>query len=347
MTRKLAFGIDIGGTNLKIALVSNNAAIVDQVSHPTAAERGPQAVVSDIVRFAAELLARRSLAWIDAIGVGVATPGPLNLRDGRIIKAANLPGWQDVPLRDMIATATGQFVVLENDGNTAAFGEYWSAPCHSASPLHGNNARTPTQPASSSACVNDLVLLTLGTGVGAGVILDGRILHGALDNAAELGHLIVMPDGLPCPCGQHGCLEQYASAGAVARTATQAIAAGESSVLSLRLQSGETLESADVAAAAKSGDALAMRIWDQACQFLAIAVINIQHAYNPALVLLGGGMSAAGAFLLTRVCHHLERQKWSLHKDLPEIRLARLGNDAGVVGAAGLVWSLGNAQHVD
>jgi glucokinase len=185
----------------------------------------------------------------------------------------------------------------------------------------------------------DLVLLTLGTGVGAGVILGGKILHGAMDNAAELGHMIVVVNGLPCPCGQRGCLEQYASAAAVARQATAAIQQGESSLLASATGPGESIDAEMVARAAQTGDPLAMRVWDQACLFLAITIINIQHAYNPGTVLLGGGMSAAGESLLTRVRHYIEEHKWSLCADLPEVRLASLGNDAGVMGAAGLVWN--------
>ena len=339
-TSPVAVGVDIGGTHLKIALVDRTARIVAQQSALTDPARGPQWVVENVIRLAGDLLAAQSTTWNDVVGVGVATPGPLNLGDGRIIKAANLPGWRDVPLRDMIAGAANRPVILENDANAAAFGEFWAKQVGPAcEPVATVREHDRLEIRSHSTEVSSLVLLTLGTGVGAGVILDGRILHGALGNAAELGHTIVVPSGLPCPCGQRGCLEQYASAAAVARRADQAIRAGQTSTLSACLSRGEAINSAHVAAAAQDGDTLAGRVWDDACLFLAIAVINIQHAYNPYVVLFGGGMSAAGEFLLVRICDHLDRQKWTLHDDVPELRLAELGNDAGVVGAAGLVWS--------
>lgn len=326
MTPTLAVGVDIGGTNLKIALVDRDARMVGQQSVPTVAFRGAEAVVKEVVRLAGGLLTDRAKSWSDVAGVGVASPGPLDLRTGRIIKAANLPGWRDVPLRDMMAGATGRPALLDNDANAAAFGEFWSG-----------RIRADHQ-ATSNQSAGDLVLLTLGTGVGAGVILNGKILHGARDNAAELGHMIVVVDGLNCPCGQRGCLEQYASAAAVARQAELAIRNGDASVLAGCKQRGETLDSAAVAHAAERGDALAVRVWDQTCLFLAVAIINIQHVYNPMLVLLGGGMSAAGEFLLARVRHFLAQHQWTLCADLPEVRLAELGNDAGVIGAAGMVW---------
>ncbi len=327
MTPTLAVGVDIGGTNLKIALVDRAARIVAQQSVPTVASRGAESVVQEVVKLAGGLLTDRAKCWSDVAGVGVASPGPLDLRTGRIIKAANLPGWRDVPLRDMIAAASGRPAFLDNDANAAAFGEFWSRRVQANHQAEGNNHSA-----------DDLVLLTLGTGVGAGVILDGRILHGARDNAGELGHMIVVVDGLTCPCGQRGCLEQYASAAAVARQAELAMRKGEASDLAGCMQRGESLDSAAVAHAAERGDALAIRVWDQACLYLAIAIINIQHAYNPTVVLLGGGMSAAGEFLLTRVRHFLAQHQWTLCADLPEVRIAELGNDAGIIGAAGLVW---------
>ena len=177
-------------------------------------------------------------------------------------------------------------------------------------------------------------MLTLGTGVGAGVIIDGRVLHGHFENAAELGHTIVVPDGLPCPCGQRGCLEQYASAAGVARRAQAAIAAGETGAL----LSHEKVDARAVAACAAQGDPLADRVWNDACRYLAIACINIQHAYNPQVVVLGGGMSLAGDVLLQRVLREVEGQRWTLCEDVPRITLATLGYDAGVIGAACMAW---------
>jgi glucokinase len=234
----------------------------------------------------------------------LATPGPLDRREGRIVRTANLPGWKDVPIRDPLRGKTGLPVTLENDANAAAFGEYCSGA--------GRGDK-------------DLVMLTLGTGVGAGVILNGRILHGHFGNAAELGHMIVVVDGLPCPCGQRGCLEQYASATAIVHRAAQ-YRDSHGAVTLLRAE--------DVANGAANGDPLCGRVWDEACLSLAVACVNIQHAFNPAKIVLGGGMSLAGHMLLDRVRRFFREQAWSLHTDAPEIVLAQLGPDAGVIGAA-------------
>ncbi len=317
MMPSAAIGIDLGGTNLKVAVVTREGLIRAQRTCPVEAARGPSPVIADMVAAIDELLAETSLARADLVSVGLGAPGPMNLGAGRIVKAANLPGWSDVPLRDDLASALGLPVVFDNDGNAAAYGESWVGAGRGS---------------------GDMVMLTLGTGVGAGVIIDGRVLHGHFDNAAELGHLIVVPNGLPCSCGQRGCLEQYASAGNVAKRARAAVEAGKVSSLAKLIQAGETIDAEHVATYARAGDSLAQRIWDEACLYLAIACLNLQHAYNPAKVVLGGGMSQAGDFLLDNVRRHLDQQKWSLHDDLPAVTLATLGYDAGVIGAAGLAW---------
>lgn len=320
MTPPIAIGIDLGGTNLKGALVRQGAEILAKRTFPTDLSRGPDAVIADMVTLVDTLLSETGAPRSALVGVGVGAPGPLSQSQGRIIRTANLPGWVDLPLRDLLSERVERPVVLENDGNAAAYGEYWAGSCASG---HGR--------------AEDLVMLTLGTGVGAGVILGGRILHGHFENAAELGHTIVVLDGLPCPCGQRGCLEQYASAAGVARRVTQAVRDGEASTLADSIRSGVAVDSAAVARAANAGDPLCRKIWDEACAYLAVMCINIQHAFNPAHVVIGGGMAEAGAFLLDAVTAHVARNRWRLHEDVPAVELARLGYDAGVIGAAGLL----------
>ncbi|MCO6436103.1 MAG: ROK family protein [Phycisphaerae bacterium] len=313
----LAVGLDLGGTNIKAGLVDHKGAIIQRLDRPSDAARGPEAVIKDLITAARTIVESAPDGWNQVAGVGIGSPGPLSPRKGRIAKMANLPGWNDVPLRDRIADALGCDVHLDNDANLAAFGEYW---------VHRD--RHP----------EDMVLLTLGTGVGVGAIIEGRVLHGHFENAAELGHMIVQVNGLPCPCGQRGCLEQYASASALGRRARQALVDGEASSLRERLDHGQEIAAEHVERAAKDGDGLACRLWDEACLNLAVAVINIQHGYNPARVVLGGGLSRAGDFLVNGVRKHLQDQRWRLFDDVPEIALAKLGYDAGVIGAAALVW---------
>jgi glucokinase len=202
-------------------------------------------------------------------------------------------------------------VTLENDANAAAYGEYWAGA--------GKDG-------------GDLVMLTLGTGLGGGAIIDGRILHGHFDNAAEIGHMIVVAGGLECPCGQRGCVEQYASASAVARRVNAALDLGELSTLSPPFTSEKVVEHA------QEGDSLCLRIWDDACFYLSLACVNIQHLYNPARIVIGGGMADAGSFLLDRLHERVREQTWDLCDDSPEIMPATLGYDAGVIGAAGLAF---------
>jgi len=315
MTRSAAIGIDLGGTRVKVALVAQAGRIIVSDSFSFNASAAPSGVVGQMAALSATLLQRASLSEGEVIGVGVGAPGPLSVLEGRIHHCANLPMWINVPLRDLLSAQLNKPVVLENDGNAAAFGEYWAGAGREG---------------------GDLVMLTLGTGVGGGVVIGGRLLHGDFENAAELGHMIVVPDGLPCACGQRGCLEAYASATAVAHRVSEELA---------RASPGgpppphKSITAEQVVEAARRGDALCDRVWNEACRYLAVACVNIQHLYNPRRVVLGGGMAQAGAFLGDRVRQFARNMTWKLHDDFPEIVLAQLGYDAGVIGAAGLVWN--------
>jgi len=317
MERLAVIGIDLGGTNVKLAEVDRGGRIRARRAFRFDVTRSPSEVIAELAAHARALLSDGERSVSDLCAVGIGLPGPLNLREGTIVRAANLPGWEGVEVRELLRADLGCPLVLDNDGNAAAFGEYWAGGAYAA---------------------RDLVMLTLGTGVGAGVVLDGNVLHGHFDNAAELGHAIVVPNGIQCPCGQRGCLEQYASAASVARRVVKAVEAGESCALAQVIANGESVGADDVVRHARQGDRLCLRIWDEACLYLAIACINIQHAYNPARILLGGGMSKAGEFLVDKVRSFIDQHRWSLHDDLPEVGLAKLGYDAGVIGAAGLAW---------
>lgn len=316
MNARLAIGIDLGGTSTKVALVDAVGSIVAADSFPTRGGDGTEPFIQSAVAAVHDLLSRGGVDRASLAGVGVGSPGPIELKRGVLLKTANLP-WVDFPIRDELAARLELPVVLDNDANAAAYGEYWCG---------------------RESGPQNMVLLTLGTGVGAGVVLDGHVLHGQFDNAGELGHMIVSPGGLLCGCGQRGCLEAYSSAAAVAKRFATAIKAGDRSVLA----STPAVDAKSIAEAAKKGDVLSLKIWDEACFFLAIAAINLQHAYNPEVVRLGGGMSEAGAFLVDSVRRHFVANKWNLHNDFPRIELARLGSDAGVIGAAASVLSTQN-----
>lgn len=317
MTERLAIGVDLGGTNIRSALVDAHGTVHHRIERPTNAEQGPDAILGAVAQQVADTMAGADVDRARIEGIGLGAPGPLSQRNGIIYKSVNLPGWIDVPIRDQLARRTGLTTILENDANAAAFGEYWAGPGGRSS--------------------GDLVMFTLGTGVGGGIIINGRPLHGRFENAAELGHTLVVPDGRPCECGQRGCLEQYASATAVVRRVQEALESGQDSVLVHNAAPINELTCEQVVQAVRDADPLATQIWDDACRFLATACVIVQHTLNPARVVFGGGMSQAGSLLIDRITTHFNDMRWHLMDDFPKISLAELGGDAGVIGAATLL----------
>ncbi|GAG45371.1 unnamed protein product, partial [marine sediment metagenome] len=230
----------------------------------------------------------------DVLGLGLGSPGPLSYSQGKLWDPGNLPGWAEFPLRDRLADRLGLPVVLDNDANMAALGEFWIG---------------------AGRDVRDMILFTLGTGVGSGIVLDGNVFHGHFENAAELGHMIVVPDGRRCTCGQDGCLEAYSSANAAVSLALEAAQRQPDSLLRARLQSRGTLDSVDLVQACEAGDQTALEVWDTVCRMLAVACVNVQHALNVELIVLGGGMADAGRLLLECVQRHFDRLTWKLMAD--------------------------------
>jgi glucokinase len=315
MAKALTIGIDLGGTNIKGGVCDQRGRLVAQDSIDTEAKRGFEHVLGRMAHLVDRLLTTAKLGKAELTGIGVGAPGPMSHAQGIIHSAPNLPGWVNVPLRDRFSAVTGLPVVLENDANAAAFGEFT---------------------AGAGVNVQSLVLMTLGTGIGGGIVLNGRLWRGRFDNAGEIGHTIIIPNGRSCPCGQLGCLERYASANAVAERLSEAVRAGENSVLKPKVLAGEHFDARDVLAAIDAGDALAARIWDETCFYLGLAVVNVQHLLNPELVVFAGGLINAGPRLLTPVQQHFKRLSWSIAPDAPRIAFATLGTDAGTIGAAAL-----------
>jgi glucokinase len=312
---KHTIGIDLGGTNIKAGILDSDGALIYRCSIETQADRGFEHVFCRLVQLVENCIAAADLTKADIAAIGYGTPGPMSHAEGIVYASPNLPGWKDIPLRARFTEATGLPVMLDNDANVAAYGEFVAGA--------GKGTR-------------DMVLLTLGTGIGGGIVLNGELQRGAFDNAAEIGHTIAVANGRPCPCGQRGCLERYGSANAVAERFVEALEAGDESPLKERVAAGEALTSVDVARAAREGDALAARIWDETCLYLALACVNIQHMLNPECVVFAGGLIRAGEQLLGPIRRHFERQTWSVAKDFPRIELATLGDDAGIIGAATL-----------
>jgi glucokinase len=315
MARDHVVGVDLGGTNIKVGVVTAAGDVASNLSVPTEGQGGPDHVVNRMVTAALKAIDAAGLTKDRILAVGIGAPGSMSHKKGVIISPPNLPGWSNVPVRDMVAKGTGLPANLENDANAAAYGEYWAGG--------GRGTR-------------DMVLFTLGTGIGGGVIIDGQLVRGFFDNGAELGHMIVQPGGRLCGCGQHGCVEAYASAHYTAVRAVEAVKSGEPSSLKGRLDQGLPVETPHVVDAANAGDPLARRIWDETCRYLAIACVNVQHFSNPQKILLAGGMIGAGKYLLDPVRKYFLEFTWKAAQDYPQIEFATLGNDSGFIGAAGL-----------
>ena len=310
-------GVDLGGTNIKAGLTDEQGKVLGQFSVPSEVDRGREVVVGNIVTAAERAISETGVERSSVLGIGIGSPGPLSHRRGQIINPANLPCLRETPIRQIVTERTGIQTTLENDANAAAWGEFW---------------------AGAGKGVNDFLMFTLGTGVGGGMVVDGQMLRGFFENGAELGHIIVEPRGRKCTCGQLGCVEAYSSAYNLARRAEEMIADGADSVLKQRVEAGQMLMAEHIVAAAQEGDAVAERAWDEACYYLGVAIVNMQHVSNPERVVLAGGLIAAGDFLLDRVRRHAKALTWHLLDDLAEIRFATLGNDAGFIGAAGCAW---------
>ncbi len=313
MVEMCTIGLDLGGTNIKGGVCDAAGRLLVRGSIETQAERGPEHVLTRMAGLVHEVLTLSGVPRERVRGLGVGVPGPMSHARGMVYSAPNLPGWKDLPVRDRMAELTGLPVVLENDANAAAYGEFAAGA--------GRHVRT-------------MIMLTLGTGIGGGVVIDGRLWRGFFDNAGEIGHTIVAPEGRACPCGQRGCLERYSSANAVAERLAEAVAAGADSVLRSKVEADEPFDARDVVAAMEAGDATAAKIWDEACRCLALTVVNLQHLLNPELVVFAGGLINAGPRLMDPVQAHFARLGWKIAPDQPRLALAKLGTDAGTIGAA-------------
>jgi len=302
-----AIGVDLGGTNLRAAAIDQTGTMLDKISGSTNFTEGREAVLSDLVGAIEKLRERYGVAGLTGIGVGV--PGFIRMKEGYITGSNNLPYLENFPVRDEISRRLGTRVILENDANAAALGEKWIG---------------------AGRDVDDLVLLTLGTGIGGGIISCGRVLRGVVGMAGELGHTTVVPNGNPCGCGNRGCLEKHASATAV-------------TAMARLMQLGEEVPSKEVFDLAREksvrGDK-ARVIWQVVGEALGIALATLVNTFNFPLYLLSGGMLPAWEFFAPHMMQTLEQRSYTYRVTKRETRVAQatLGNEAGLFGAAYLPW---------
>lgn len=312
MTRWI-LGIDLGGTNIVAGCVREDGLGLSALrSEPTRAERGTDAVVDRILalaRGAREELAREH-PGADLIGVGIGAPGPLDRARGVVLLTPNL-GWVDMPLRERIGGPLGLDAALDNDANCAVLGEWWRGAAQGARHAVG---------------------FTLGTGVGGGIIVDGRLYHGTSDVAGEVGHITIDANGRRCNCGNEGCLEAYASGPAIARRAVEALSAGATSSLS-RIDPAE-VTAQSVYQAAAEGDPLARDVVRDTARYLGAGVATLVNIFNPEVVVICGGVTLAGEGLFGPLRQEVTRRAFRPAVDACRIVPGELVHSAGVYGAA-------------
>lgn len=297
-----SIGIDLGGTNLRAAAIDSSGKMIDKIAGSTKLSAGREAVVADMVASIRKL--RQRIGADSLVGVGVGVPGFIILEKGIITGSPNLPGFDNFPIRDDIERQLGAPVVLENDANAAALGEKWMG---------------------AGREYNDLVLLTLGTGIGGGIISGGKVLHGFVGMAGELGHTTVNPTGNPCGCGNQGCLEKHASATAVVSMARM-------------MGLGDHLTSEEVYKLALGGEEKAMAIFIAMGQALGTALATLANVFNFPLYLLSGGMLPAWDLFAPTMIAECRRRSFVFRMTDTRIDKATLGNEAGLYGAAYLPY---------
>lgn len=308
---EVGIGIDVGGTSVKMGLVTSAGVVLERLTLPTAPEEGYESLAD---RLADGVRLLNPGLDVPPVAIGLATPGPLDPERGVVVHAPNLPCLTNRPIAEDLSHRCKMPVFLENDANAAALGEWWVGA--------GERA-------------GDMVVITVGTGIGGGLILGGRLYRGSASSAGELGHMTIEPNGPPCGCGNSGCLEALASAPAIAKRAQEKIQKGFESVLLERVDGDLARISAEaVSRACEEGDALAIRVMEESGRYLGIGVANLVNLLNPTAILFGGGVAAAGDFLLDPIKKELNRRALLSMREKVSLRICTLGNDAGFMGAA-------------
>ena len=310
-------GVDLGGTNIVAgALTDDGGDVIALRSEPTRADQGADAVIDRIVRIIdtviAETIALTAAKRQDFVGVGVGAPGPLDRERGIVVTTPNL-GWTNFPLRDVIAERTGISTRIDNDANCATVGEWWLGAARGA---------------------RNVVGMTIGTGIGGGLILDGKLYHGSSDVAGEIGHATIDITGRLCKCGTYGCLEAYASGPSIAERAREQLAGDEESLL-FRMAHGNVgrLTAATVYEAAKLGDDVAIDVVRETARFLGAGIANLLNIFNPDVVVIAGGVTQAGDTLFVPLRKEVRKRAFRPAVDACRIVPGSLPGSAGVVGA--------------
>ncbi len=308
---KYGFGVDLGGTTVKIACFDQAGTMLEKWEIPTVTEDGGKQILPDIAASVTGYLEQRSISREQIIGIGIGVPGPVS--DAGVVNRCNNLGWGVFNIHQQLTALTGLPVKAGNDANMAALGEAWKG--------------------GAKGCDN-MVLVTLGTGVGGGIIVNGKPLNGVRGAAGEIGHITLNPkETVPCTCGKYGCVEQYCSATGVVNMAKKALATGDRDSI---LRSKQPLTCKDVFDAAKDGDAVAQQVLEQVYDYMGQFLADIGCTLDPEVIVIGGGVSRAGQPLLDGAKRYFDKYIFHASADI-RFELATLGNDAGAYGAFKLI----------
>ena len=317
-------GVDVGGTNIKIGVVDDDGNTIERTSLPTREELGVESAMHRCRDTLAQLLADNGLTLDSVAGVGLGTPGSMDIPNGKILEPPNMPSWRDFPIRDCLSQACGKPVAFANDANAAAYGEFWVG---------------------SGRHFKSMAMFTLGTGVGGGIILDGVSLDGEHSFGSELGHLVIdhSPTARLCVWGGgRGQLEAYASASAVTARANEALATGRASSVQPRIAQGEPLTPLMLFEEAERGDEFSQEVILETARYLGVGVTNVVHVIDPGAVVIGGAMTfgrdkaKTGRRFLGRVQEEFRSRTFEVCRHSVVIEYASLGSEAGYLGAAGI-----------
>ncbi|MBJ7493509.1 MAG: ROK family protein [Opitutales bacterium] len=311
MKKVLAF--DLGGTKIAFGVVAENGEVLGSDKIETLAKQGPEQAIQRVNLSAQSLLQKLNIKPQELIGIGIASPGPLDISKGCVDGSPNLPGWTGYSIEQGLSSFFNLPARIDNDANAAALGEYKFGA--------GKNKK-------------NMVYITVSTGIGGGVIVDGRLMRGANGNAAELGHLTLNINGPVCPCGANGCFEMYASGTAIARRTREAIQAGAPSQILSLAGSLEKITTHHILAALQKEDELAKKIWNETTEYLGRGLAVVINTFNPELIVVGGGVTAAGELLFNPVREKALRYAFPRLAAVCSIVPAGLGSNVGVVGAA-------------
>jgi len=299
---------DVGGTNTRMAVVNENGDILALLKKSTHCKEGRDEMIKFIVSFAGETIEKSKLSKEEICGMGIGFPGPLNAETGTIFNPPNLNGWDSVPLRDMLEKELGVPVAIENDANAAALGEWWRG---------------------AGSGTHSLFCITLGTGVGGGIIMDGKVWHGASSIAGEIGHTTVIRDGIKCTCGNIGCLETYACSGGILKRVNNALLKEGDNDSQQPLTNLKQVDQMVM-----QGNEIVLNVIKETGVILGIAIANIANLLNPEMIVLFGGVTNLGEHLVGPLKEEVNRRAFKKATESLRIELSQLGDNSGILGAA-------------